>query len=76
MKTISEVMKKAKRGDRLTDGVRIWHITTRNNPDKVASPILTSGGWDLESFELWAEGSIESVAIIPGLKVVKRKSVR
>jgi len=69
MKTIAEVMKKADYGDVLTDGKRYWHIVgdKQSNPYKVASPRFKA------SFELWGEGSIEKVASIPRLKVVKSK---
>jgi len=74
MRTIAQILKKAKTGDVLTDGRLYWRVvdTTFDNYIVVASPITKSGKPSKSGFELWSSG-IEKVAIIPNLKIVKNK---
>lgn len=72
MKTIKQVLSKAKLGDVLTNGKLYWKITDDNFDYyiKIASPITKAGKPSKSGFELWSSG-IENVAIIPGLRIVK-----
>ena len=74
MKTISRVLKKAKHGDVLTDGKRYWLMDKLRNNEKVAMPIKSKidRSYDHQGFELWEECTLEKIAIIPGLKILKR----
>ena len=67
MKTIAEILKKAKMGDVLTAGRRKWVvIETDWDGCVIARPANK-----YTKFELWSSG-IENVAVIPGLKVVQK----
>ena len=67
MKTISKVLKTCKLGDTLRAGRLKWTVTDMNfDRCIVASPANKA-----TKFELWSVG-IESVAVIPGLKVVRK----
>ena len=68
MKTIKQVLSKAKLGDVLTNGKLYWKMN--DYYDKIASPITKAGKPLKNGFELWSSG-IESVAVIPGLRIVK-----
>ena len=69
MKTISEVLKSAKLGDKLSDGKRQWTVTTLDfDGCIVAQP--TKFPKKESGFELWSHG-VESVAVIPNLKILK-----
>lgn len=71
MKTIKQVLSKTKTGDTLTNGKLYWKVVDLNfDGNIVASPVTKTGKPSLNGFELWSNG-IESVAVIPGLKVVK-----
>ena len=72
MKTISQVLKKAKLNDILTDGKRYWKVIDTNYDYHitVATPVTKTGKPSKNGFELWSSG-IEKVAVIPGLRVVK-----
>lgn len=67
MKTISQILKKTKKGDILRAGRLKW-IVTDMNFDRC---IVASPANKLTKFELWSYG-IENFAVIPGLKVVKK----
>lgn len=70
MKTIAQVLKKAKLGSVLTDGTRYWKVVDLNfDGNIVASPVTKKGLPSKKGFELWSSG-IEQVAIIPGLRVL------
>ena len=67
MKTIAQILKKTKVGDVLVAGRRKWMVVdTDYDGAVVACPANKITG-----FELWSVG-IESVAIIPKLKVLKK----
>lgn len=71
MKTIAQILKKTKKGDILNAGKRYWRVVeTDFDGIIVASPITKKGKPYRNGFEIWSSG-IESIAIIPGLKVVK-----
>jgi hypothetical protein len=68
MKTIAEILKTANPGDTLIAGKRKWKVKVNiftGPKDVYASPANK-----LTTFELWTCG-VESVAVMPGLKVVK-----
>ena len=69
MKTIYEVMKTAKVGDLLTDGVRTWKVV-----DDVGEVFGIPLKYNKKSFELWSACEFEKVAVIPGLRVIRSKS--
>ena len=64
MKTIAQVMKKARKGDLLTDEKRVWKVENWGGT-RIAVPC------EAKSFELWATGRMEKIAIIPRLRIVK-----
>jgi hypothetical protein len=67
MKTISKILKTAKLGDTLKAGRRRWVVVDMDfDGCIVARPANVA-----TKFELWSVG-IESVAVIPGLEVVKK----
>ena len=68
MKTVANILKEGSVGDVLSDGKRKWKIVTLDFDDGcvVAIPIKNC------DFELWSYG-VESVAIIPDLKIIKNK---
>ena len=68
MKTIKQVLSKAKFGDVLTNGKLYWKIDYHY--DRIASPITKAGKPSRSGFELWTSG-IEAVAVIPGLRIMK-----
>lgn len=71
MKTIAQVLKKAKLGSILTDNKRYWKVIDLNfDGNVVASPITKAGEKSKRGFELWSSG-IEQVAVIPNLRIVK-----
>ena len=65
MKTISEILTKAKKGDRLTDGTRTWKVIIWDG-GKLAIPLRPKKN----NFELWGDCKLEQVAIIPGLRII------
>jgi hypothetical protein len=68
MKTISKILKTAKLGDVLRAGKLKWVVVDMNfDGCAVAKP-----GNVATKFELWSVG-IESVAMIPNLKVVRNE---
>lgn len=71
MKTIKQVLSKTKVGDILTNGKLYWKVIDLNfDGNIVASPVTKTGKSARNGFELWSSG-IESVAVIPGLRVLK-----
>jgi hypothetical protein len=71
MKTIKQVLSKAKIGDIFTNGKLYWKVIDTNfDGAVVACPITKTGKPSKSGFELWSTG-IEEVAIIPGLRKVK-----
>lgn len=66
MKTVAQILKKAKVGDILVAGICKWEVVDKNfDGATIAIPKNKR-----TSFELWSVG-VESMAIIPGLKVKK-----
>jgi hypothetical protein len=64
MKTVAQILKKTKLGDVLVSGVYKWVIVDKDfDGATIAKPANKR-----TSFELWSVG-VESVAVIPGLKV-------
>jgi hypothetical protein len=75
--TISQTLKKAKLGDSLTDGKRIWYVDKNNlEKGKIGFPVLRNGEEDLKGFELWESGGIDKIAVIPKLKIVRYKEYK
>lgn len=71
-KTIAQILKKCKEGDTLKAGKRYWKVIYSEMDEcTIAYPVDKNGTYKTGSFELWSEG-IESVAIIPGLQVIKK----
>jgi hypothetical protein len=71
-KTIAQVLKSAKPGDMLTDGKRYWRVNRfKFDSCMIASPCAKDGRPVCRGFELWSKG-IETVAVIPGLRVMSR----
>jgi hypothetical protein len=69
MKTVAKILKKAKPGDILVAGRLRWEVRPNvftDPKDVYARPANRS-----TTFELWTCG-VESVAVIPGLKVIKK----
>lgn len=72
MKTIAQILKKTKPGDMLTNGKLYWKVnSTKFDGCVVASPVTKKGESSGRGFEIWSSG-IESVAVIPGLKILKK----
>lgn len=67
MKTIAEVLKQAELGDLLVSGKYEWKVV---DLDFDGSIVATGNNEDTD-FEIWSNG-IEEVAVIPGLKIVKK----
>ena len=66
MQTIKQILEQAKLGDKITDGTLCWQVNDLDYDGAVvAIPIGTETG-----FELWSCG-VESVAVIPGLRIIK-----
>lgn len=70
MKTIAQILKPCKKGDILVAGRRRWKVIEglSDNRDRVVIALPVNKA---TTFELWSCG-VESVAVIPGLKVVKK----
>lgn len=66
MKTVKEILNKAKLGQTLTDGKRSWKVVQSEDGEVIATPKRFPKGES--KFELWNTG-VESVAIIPNLKI-------
>ena len=72
MKTVAEVLNSATLGDVLSDGKRSWKVTDLDF-DGCIIAMPTKFPKKESKFELWSHG-VESVAIIPNLKIVKGKN--
>jgi hypothetical protein len=72
MKTIAQVLKKAKLNDILTNGKQYWKVIDTNYDSYIviASPVTKTGKRSKSGFELWSSG-IENVAVIPNLRILK-----
>ena len=66
-KTVAQVLNSCSKGDKISDGKRVWKITECSDTIVVASPHKFPK--DEDKFELWNCGA-ESVAFIPNLKKV------
>ncbi len=73
MKTVREVLKKAKDMDYLQAGKRFWKVEKRKGFDTVAMPIKNIDDWrsPKNGFELWQDCEMEKVVVIPNLKIIK-----
>lgn len=71
MKTISQVLSKAKLGDVFTNGKLYWKVVDTNwDGCVIAFPVTKTGKQYKKGFELWSKG-VERVAVIPGLRKIK-----
>lgn len=71
MKTIKEILEKAKKDQILKANNYYWKVTQKDEDLTIAQPydnktkVLKKG----DGFELWSSG-VESIAIIPDLKIL------
>ncbi len=69
MKTIREILLKAKLNQKITDGKRVWQVISLDFDGVIVAKPLKFPKKE-SSFELWSQG-VESLACIPNLKLVK-----